>query len=126
MQRIRIDDAVIERARARDPAAVDGMVRALQGPFFDLARRMVLDSGDAEDAAQEALLPVVTHLAQFDRRARFSTWASADGAERLPGRARPTLPAARCSPRKRSAPIWRTGSTRTRRSDRMTPRCSQR
>jgi len=66
MQRIRIDDAVIERALAGDAAAVDGIVRTLQGPFFDLARRMVLDSGDAEDAAQEALLRVVTHLAQFD------------------------------------------------------------
>jgi len=75
MQRIRIEDAVIERALAGDTAAVDRIVRTLQGPFFDLARRMVLDSGDAEDAAQEALLRVVTHLAQFDQRARFSTWA---------------------------------------------------
>ena len=75
MQRIRIDDAVIERALAGDAAALDATVKTLQGPFFDLARRMVLDPGDAEDAAQEALLRVVTHFAQFDRRARFSTWA---------------------------------------------------
>lgn len=75
MRRIRIDGAVIERALARDPAALDQLAGALQGPFFELARRMVLDAGDAEDAVQEALLRVVTHLDQFDRRARFSTWA---------------------------------------------------
>jgi RNA polymerase sigma factor (sigma-70 family) len=75
MQRIAIDDTTIERALAGDAAAVEGVVRTLQGPFFDLARRMALDPADAEDAAQEALLRAVTHLAQFDRRARFSTWA---------------------------------------------------
>lgn len=74
-KRIRIDDALIQRALAVDAAAVDELVRTLQGPFFDLARRVVLDPADAEDAAQEALLRVVTHLAQFDGRARFSTWA---------------------------------------------------
>jgi RNA polymerase sigma factor (sigma-70 family) len=54
---------------------VGELVRRLQGPFHDLARRLLLDPGDAEDAVQEALLRVVGHLAQFDGRARFSTWA---------------------------------------------------
>lgn len=72
---IRIEDAVVQRAVAGDAAAVDVLVGTLQAPFFDLARRMVLDPADAEDASQEALLRVVTHLAQFDGRARFSTWA---------------------------------------------------
>ena len=75
MRRILVDDAVIERALAGDAAALDELARALQGPFFELTRRMVLDAGDAEDAVQEALIRVVTHLAQFDRRARFATWA---------------------------------------------------
>lgn len=75
MRPIRIDDAAMERALAGDGAALDELAHALQGPFFNLARRMMLDAGDAEDAVQEALLRVVTHLAQFDRRASFSTWA---------------------------------------------------
>jgi RNA polymerase sigma factor (sigma-70 family) len=75
MRAIQLEDAEIERALAGDAAAIDAIVTALQAPFVELARRMVLDPGDAEDAAQEALLRVVTHLAQFDRRARFSTWA---------------------------------------------------
>lgn len=125
MQRIRIEDAEIERALAGDAAAVDRIVRTLQGPFFDLARRMVLDSGDAEDAAQEALLRVVTHLAQFDQGARFSTWAWRIALNAcLDARADAT--GCRCSPRRRSAPIWRTGSTRMRRSERRTPRRSRR
>ena len=75
MRALRIDDEVIERAVAGDAAAIETIVSVLRGPFFELARRMVLDPGDAEDATQEALLRVVTHLAGFDRRARFSTWA---------------------------------------------------
>ncbi len=75
MPPIRVDDDIFERALAGDAAALDELVRTLQGPFFNLARRMVLDPGDAEDAVQEALLRLVTHLAQFDRRSRFSTWA---------------------------------------------------
>lgn len=75
MGAIRVDDTVIDRALGGDAAALEELVRALQAPFFDLARRMVLDPSDAEDAAQEALIRVVTHLARFDRRARFSTWA---------------------------------------------------
>jgi RNA polymerase sigma factor (sigma-70 family) len=73
--RIRVEDEVIERALAGDAAALHELVRTLLGPFFDLARRMLLDPGDAEEAVQEALLRIITHLAQFDRRARFSTWA---------------------------------------------------
>ncbi len=75
MRRIQVDDQVIDRAVGGSPEALDEVVRQLQGAFFDLARRMILDPGDAEDAAQEALLRVVTHLSQFDRRARFATWA---------------------------------------------------
>ncbi|HEU4384661.1 MAG TPA: RNA polymerase sigma factor [Anaeromyxobacteraceae bacterium] len=75
MRPIRIDDAVIERGLAGDGAALHELARALQGPFFNLARRMILDAGDAEDAVQEALLRVLTHLGQYDGRASFSTWA---------------------------------------------------
>jgi RNA polymerase sigma factor (sigma-70 family) len=75
MHSIRIEDATIQRALSGEAEAVDAIVTALQRPFLDLARRLVLDPGDAEDAAQEALLRVVTYLSRFDRRARFSTWA---------------------------------------------------
>lgn len=75
--RTRIDISLdtIERALAGDSVAVSSIVRGLQGPFFGVARRMMLDPADAEDATQEALLRVVTRLSQFRGEARFSTWA---------------------------------------------------
>ena len=50
MRRIWIEDAMIDRALAGEAAARGEIVRVLQGPFVDLARRIVLDPGDAEDA----------------------------------------------------------------------------
>jgi len=70
-----IDAGTIERAVAGNAAAIEAVVRSLQVRYFGLARRMMLDPADAEDATQEALLRVVTHLAQFRGASKFSTWA---------------------------------------------------
>ncbi|MFO0552744.1 MAG: RNA polymerase sigma factor [Polyangiaceae bacterium] len=68
-----LDD--LDRALEGDAKALGRIVRALERPFFALARRMMPTVADAEEATQEALLRVVTHLSSFDRRAKFSTWA---------------------------------------------------
>lgn len=53
---------------------VDGILRAIQSPIYNLAMRMLGDPDDAADAAQEILLRVATHLDQFRQEASFSTW----------------------------------------------------
>ncbi len=73
--RIEVSRETIERALTGEAGAVAELVRGLQGPFFGLARRMMLDPTDAEDATQEALLRVLTRLAQYRGDAQFSTWA---------------------------------------------------
>jgi len=70
-----ITPAWVERATSGDRAAVEFIVRTLQGPVFATARRMLFDRQDAEDATQEALVRVITHLGQFRQEAQFSTWA---------------------------------------------------
>lgn len=75
MSRIDVEPETLERALAGDASAVASIVRALTRPFYGLARRMTLSNEDAEDATQEALVRVVTHLSQFDGASRFSTWA---------------------------------------------------
>jgi len=72
---IDVDGDTLARALSGDAGAVASIVRTLQRPFYGLARRMTLSNEDAEDATQEALVRVVTHLAQFDGASRFSTWA---------------------------------------------------
>jgi len=68
------EDLVAEAVEG-DAAAVRTIVRGLQRPFYNLALRMLMVPADAEEAAQEALLRVVTRLSTFDGRSKFSTWA---------------------------------------------------
>jgi RNA polymerase sigma factor (sigma-70 family) len=54
--------------------ALDTLVRGIQGDVYGLAIRMLWNREDAEDATQEILVRVVTHLSQFDFRSRLRTW----------------------------------------------------
>lgn len=56
-------------------SALERLVEGLQGDVFGLALRMLGNREDAEDAAQEILIRIVTRLAQFDFRSRLKTWA---------------------------------------------------
>ncbi len=58
-----------------DRAALENLVRAIQGDIYGLALRMLCNREDAEDATQEILVRIVTHLSQFDFRSKLKTWA---------------------------------------------------
>ncbi|MFO0560176.1 MAG: RNA polymerase sigma factor [Polyangiales bacterium] len=75
VSRIEVPNEDVALALDGDARAIERIVRALERPFYALARRMSLSAEDAEEATQEALLRVLTHLSQFDGRAQFSTWA---------------------------------------------------
>jgi RNA polymerase sigma factor (sigma-70 family) len=62
------------RGLAGDRAALEALCRALQGPIYRLAQRMLGHPADAEDCTQEILVRVVTRLAQFRGEARLMTW----------------------------------------------------
>jgi RNA polymerase sigma factor (sigma-70 family) len=57
-----------------DREALGALAAAIQGQVYRLAVRMLWNREDAEDATQEILVRVVTRLAQFDFRSRFTTW----------------------------------------------------
>jgi RNA polymerase sigma factor (sigma-70 family) len=67
---------VLERACAGERKSLEALLRVIQRPFYNLALRMLHDRSLAEDAAQECLLRIVTHLATYRREAKFSTWAT--------------------------------------------------
>ena len=50
------------------------VVEAVQDPVYRLALRMLGHPADAEDAAQEILVIVVTHLGSFRGESAFMTW----------------------------------------------------
>jgi RNA polymerase sigma factor (sigma-70 family) len=66
---------LVTRAAEGERRAVEEIVRALERPLYNVALKMLLDRQDAEDATQEALMRIVTHLTQYRAEARFSTWA---------------------------------------------------
>lgn len=68
-------EALVDRAREGDPEALEEIVRAIQDRVYGLAMRMLGHPQDAQDAAQEILVKIVTHLSAFRRESTFTTWA---------------------------------------------------
>lgn len=64
----------VARARAGDRSALEAVLRAVQPDVHRLALRFLWHPEDAEDAAQEALLRVVTGLGGFRGESDFRTW----------------------------------------------------
>jgi Sigma-70 region 2 len=68
-------DELARRAAEGDREALSTLVRDLQHPMYRLALRFLGHPDDAQDACQEILVRIVTHLGSFDGRSRFTTWA---------------------------------------------------
>ena len=64
----------LERARRGDKNAFGQLIEAYQGPVYNLAYRMLGNSGEAEEAAQEAFIRAYTRLDSYDPAHKFSTW----------------------------------------------------
>jgi RNA polymerase sigma factor (sigma-70 family) len=71
------------RAMAGDSGALSVLVEALHAPVFRLALRMLVHVADAEDATQEILVKVVTHLGEFGGRSALMTWVHTLAARHL-------------------------------------------
>ena len=63
------------RAADGDRDALTALVRELQHPMYRLALRFLGHPDDAQDACQEILIRIVTHLGSFEGRSKFTTWA---------------------------------------------------
>lgn len=69
-----LDDLAV-RAKGGDKDALDALVRGIADFVYGLAIRMLWHPADAEDAAQEILIKVVTNLGSFRGDSAFKTWA---------------------------------------------------
>lgn len=67
-------EALIEQAKAGSQDALAAIIRQIQDRVYNLALRMLLEPADAEDATQEILLRVITHLSEFRQESTFTTW----------------------------------------------------
>lgn len=64
----------LQLARRGDKEAFGHLIEAYQGPVYNLAYRMLGNSGEAEEAAQEAFIRAYTRLDSYDPAHKFSTW----------------------------------------------------
>ena len=64
----------VDQARAGDKEAFSQLVEAYQTPVYNLTYRMLGNTDEAEEAAQEAFLRAYTRLDRYDPQYKFSTW----------------------------------------------------
>lgn len=69
------DAELVTRANAGDRDALEALLRRHHDRVLVLCRRLCRDRGDAEDAAQNALIAIVRGLSRFDGSAAFTTWS---------------------------------------------------
>lgn len=67
-------EAWVRQAKEGSREALEALVRQIQEPVYGLSLRMLGHPTDAEDAAQEILIKVITHLDGFREESAFSTW----------------------------------------------------
>ena len=65
---------LVKIAKEGDKNALEELVRQIKDKIYGLAIRMLYFPADAEDATQEILIKIITHLDRFEGRSRFSTW----------------------------------------------------
>lgn len=65
---------LVKRVKRGDPAAFEELMTTYQARIYALALRMMRNEYDAQDAAQDAMLKIYTHIDSFQQKSAFSTW----------------------------------------------------
>src|SRR5215831_17124483 len=68
------DEDVVSRVLDGETPLFEVLMRRHNERVYRAARAIIRDDHEAEDVMQEAYVNAYTHLAQFDGRAKFSTW----------------------------------------------------
>ena len=75
--------ALVNKATAGDKKALETLVTGVQDIVFNLSLRMLGTFADAEDATQDILLKMITHLSSFRGDSSFTTWVFSIAANHL-------------------------------------------
>lgn len=67
-------ESLVEQVKAGDKDALEALIQRIQDHVYGLAIRMLWHPADAEDATQEILVKIVTHLGSFRQESTFTTW----------------------------------------------------
>jgi len=65
---------LVEQAKMGNKDVLEEIVRRIQDKIYGIAIRMLFIPANAEDATQEILVKIITHLGTFKGESRFDTW----------------------------------------------------
>jgi RNA polymerase sigma-70 factor (ECF subfamily) len=82
------DEEIVARVLGGEVALFEILMRRHNQLVYRAARAILRDEQEAEDVMQQAYVNAFAHLAQFDRRAKFSTWLTRIAVYEALGRAR--------------------------------------
>ena len=68
-------EELVKKAVAGSRHALEAVVKQIQPSVYSLALRMLFHPQDAEDATQEILIKIITHLHGFRFESTFRSWA---------------------------------------------------
>ena len=68
------DSTLLALVRSGDRNAFGTLMRRYNQRVFRIARAILVDDAEAEDAGQEAWVLAYRHLHQFEGRSSFSSW----------------------------------------------------
>jgi RNA polymerase sigma factor (sigma-70 family) len=74
---------LVARAKDGDIAALEALLGTVKDDVYRLSLRMLGLRADAEDATQEILVKVITHLSEFRGESAFRTWVHSIAARDL-------------------------------------------
>ncbi|MDB4292967.1 RNA polymerase sigma factor [Maribacter sp.] len=67
-------ETIVEKAQNGDRKSLENLIVEIKDMVYNLSLRMLLYPMDAQDATQEILVKIVTHLSTFKGDSRFHTW----------------------------------------------------
>lgn len=67
-------DFILAKAQKGDSGAIDALLRLHYDSIHAVCHRIVINSADADDATQMALIAIARALPSFDRRSSLTTW----------------------------------------------------
>lgn len=67
-------ETLVQKAVSGDKKALEQVIDEIQDLVYNLSLKMLLFPEDAQDASQEILVRVITHLSSFKNNSQFKTW----------------------------------------------------
>ena len=67
-------EVLVEKANSGNRKALEVLVLEIKDYVYNVSLKMLLYPADAEDATQEILIKIVTHLSTYNQNSKFLTW----------------------------------------------------